>query len=41
MGQLAMHLLRRIEAGEDMSTAEPIILESPLIIRESTGTVPK
>jgi DNA-binding LacI/PurR family transcriptional regulator len=41
MGQLAMHLLRRIEAGTDMRLVEPIILESPLIIRESTGLVPK
>jgi len=41
MGQLAMHLLRRIQAGEDMRLAEPIILESPLVIRESTGPVPK
>jgi LacI family transcriptional regulator len=41
MGQLAMRLIRRIEAGEDMRAAEPIILESPLIIRESTGPVQK
>jgi DNA-binding LacI/PurR family transcriptional regulator len=41
MGQLAIHLIRRIQTGEDMSLAEPIILESPLIIRESTGPVPK
>jgi LacI family transcriptional regulator len=41
MGQLAMHLIRRIQTGEDMRTTEPIILESPLIIRESTGPVPK
>ena len=41
MGQLAMHLIRRIQAGEDMRTAEPISLESPLVIRESTGPVPK
>jgi len=40
MGQLAMHLIRRIQAGEDMRAAEPIILESPLVIRESTGPAP-
>jgi LacI family transcriptional regulator len=41
MGQLAMRLIRRIQAGEDMSTTEPIILESPLVIRESSGPVPE
>jgi DNA-binding LacI/PurR family transcriptional regulator len=41
MGQLAIHLIRRIQAGEDMRTVEPIVLESPLVIRESTGPVSK
>ncbi len=41
MGQLAMRLIRRIQSGEDMRRTEPTILESPLIIRESTGPVPK
>ena len=41
MGQLAMQLIRRIQAGQDMRLVEPIILESPLVIRESTGPVPK
>jgi LacI family transcriptional regulator len=41
MGQLAMRLIRRIQAGVDMRLVEPIILESPLVIRESTGPVPK
>lgn len=41
MGQLAMRLIRRIEVGENMKATEPIILESPLVIRESTGIAQK
>ena len=41
MGQLAMCLIRRIRTGEDMRLSGPITLESPLVIRESTGPVPK
>ena len=37
MGQLAMQLIRRIQAGENKLQAEPIGLECPLVVRESTG----
>lgn len=39
MGQLAIRLIRRIQAGEDMRNIKPTTLECPLIIRESTGPV--
>ena len=37
MGQWAMRLLRRIQAGENMCEAEGITLPTPLVVRESTG----
>ncbi len=40
MGQLAIQLIRRIQAGENMLHAEPVTLECPLVVRESTGPAP-
>jgi LacI family transcriptional regulator len=37
MGQSAMRLLRRIQAGENMREAEGITLSTPLVVRGSTG----
>ena len=40
MGQLAIQLIRRIQGGENMLDTEPIGLECPLVVRESTGLAP-
>jgi LacI family transcriptional regulator len=37
MGQSAMRLIRRIQAGENMCEAEGVDLSTPLVVRESTG----